>query len=353
MATAKKSHKRQKLLSSTRPRSSQGFASSSTQRLSSKTTRTLIRSHHTLQKQLSAALSAGNVGLAESLRSEIDAQGGLAKYQQASIFGQSSERGGDSSRVLMQWIEELRLGGKESSIRAADRDDDKMKAPKLRLLEVGSLSTDNACARSGLFAMTRIDLHSQHADILEQDFMQRPIPLAKDRDVEAFDLVSLSLVVNYVGDAAGRGDMLRRVADFLRHSGGPREQRLVGTWEQTMLPGLFLVLPAPCVQNSRYLTEEQLELVMQGLGYVLVRKKISNKLVYYLWQLEDVCRGRQFTVSKKELRTGKDRNNFAIVLRCTSPKPDRDSPIDGPQFVQHDDCIAKDIRKTTLVRPPL
>jgi hypothetical protein len=56
--------------------------------------------------------------------------------------------------------------------------------------------------------------------------------------------------------------------------------------QEEMLPGLFLVLPAPCVTNSRYLDEERLEAMMRGLGYTRVRRKMSLKLVYYFWRWE-------------------------------------------------------------------
>ena len=72
------------------------------------------------------------------------------------------------------------------------------------MLEVGALSTSNACSRSGLFEIERIDLNSQAEGITQQDFMERPLP--KDSS-EQFEIISLSLVLNYVPDAIGkRGD---------------------------------------------------------------------------------------------------------------------------------------------------
>jgi 25S rRNA (adenine2142-N1)-methyltransferase len=53
--------------------------------LSSKAGRTLIRTHHTLQKKLAQALQAGDEAAAHLLRTEIEAKGGLEKYQQASV----------------------------------------------------------------------------------------------------------------------------------------------------------------------------------------------------------------------------------------------------------------------------
>src|SRR5258705_7151282 len=98
------------------------------------------------------------------------------------IAGQSENRGGDSSKLLMDWIKDVQ------PLKSVPDG-------ALRLLEVGTLSPDNACSKSTIFQVTRIDLHSQHPDILSQDFMERPIPVA---DEEKFDIVSLSLVLNYV-----------------------------------------------------------------------------------------------------------------------------------------------------------
>ncbi|KAI4133507.1 MAG: hypothetical protein LQ347_002172 [Umbilicaria vellea] len=273
--------------------------------LSSQATRTLIRTHHTLQKRLTAALAAKDTAVAASLQAQIDAAGGLPKYQEASITGQSSERGGDSSRVLVEWLSPL-----FSKAKALPRP---VSSPPLRLLEVGALRPWNACSRSPLFSVTRIDLHSQHpSEIEEQDFMERPIPDGPEAlDREGFDVVSLSLVVNYVGDAAGKGEMLRRVGKFLRRGNGLQGEGAL----RDAIPALFLVLPAPCVLNSRYMDEERLKEILESLGYALKERKMSRKLVYYLWRFEGSDKARRKAWKKEELKTGGARNNFVIVLR--------------------------------------
>lgn len=53
--------------------------------LSSKTTRTVINRHHSLQKKLAQAVARNDDVAAEVLKSEIDANGGLEWYQQASV----------------------------------------------------------------------------------------------------------------------------------------------------------------------------------------------------------------------------------------------------------------------------
>ena len=287
---ASKKSRRSRLLSSTRPRNSKPIT------LSSRKTRSIVRSHHNLRKEVSAAVSTGDTSRAQAVQAKIDAAGGLPKYQEASIQGQSIQRGGDTSKILVEWLtkEEGENGVSVESGR------------QLRMLEIGSLRPNNACSRSGLFDMERIDLHSQHSVIQEQDFMERPTCGAEDLEQEGFDVVSLSLVVNFVGDPVERGKMLGRVASFLRPCSSREDRRF---------PGLFLVLPSACVTNSRYLDEERLDAIMQSLGYKRARRKLSSKLVYYLWKYEAGMAGISRAFKKEEIRSGKSRNNFAIVLR--------------------------------------
>ncbi|KAL8652215.1 MAG: hypothetical protein Q9210_002814 [Variospora velana] len=298
--TANKKRKKPHLLSHTRPTVSTRIPA-----LSSQATRSLIRKFHNLQKQLHTALSNGDNVAVDSLRAELAASGGLQKYQEASIQGQSSERGGDTSKVLMEWME----------VMLPDKMRDRStRKENLRMLEVGALKVDNACSRSRIFDMTRIDLYSQHPDIQTQDFMERALPSQSMLEEDGFDIVSLSLVVNYVGDAVRRGEMLKRVSAFLRFTQSAHAEDDTNI---SILPALFLVLPAPCVTNSRYLDEETLEGMMMASGYVQTMKKFSRKLVYYLWSLTSAhgCEGRDLVFKKQEVRPGGQRNNFTIILQ--------------------------------------
>ena len=180
--------------------------------------------------------------------------------------------------------------------------------PLLRMLEVGALSTTNECSKSGLFSMERIDLNSQDDGILQQDFMERPLPT---EDSERFDIISLSLVLNFVPEADGRGRMLQRTLEFLRAPTYPRPPPQIGE----LFPCLFMVLPAPCVTNSRYMDEHLMETIMGSLGYKKTHSKITNKLVYYLWTRTEDHAKPGATFGKKEIRSGASRNNFAIVTR--------------------------------------
>ncbi|KAK3710614.1 25S rRNA (adenine2142-N1)-methyltransferase [Vermiconidia calcicola] len=243
--------------------------------LSKRATQNLIRSHHELNKQLAKVKARGDEQEVASLQKRISDLGGLQSYQLASIQGQSNERGGDSSTVLLEWFEDLK------PVLAAGQ--------KLRMLE-------------------RIDLNSQSEGIVQQDFMERPLPHS---ETDRFDILSLSLVLNFVPSETGRGDMLKRTCQFLNQK-APRTmaEPLQGTF-----PALFLVLPAACINNSRYMNEERVTLIMASLAYICLQRKQTAKLIYYLWQLRDRPSPDEQRFPKKEVNPGGQRNNFCVVLQ--------------------------------------
>ncbi|KAL4959161.1 25S rRNA (adenine2142-N1)-methyltransferase [Aspergillus stella-maris] len=289
MTAKRPNNKRPALLSRTRPPTVQKKHAA----LSAKATRTLIRSHHTLLKQRAQALRSGDHALVGRIDAEISENGGLESYQIASKLGQSLDRGGDSSKVLVDWI----------SPRLSPL---KTKGFKLRVLEVGALSTRNAISQNAVLDVTRIDLNSQEPGILKQDFMERPLPSG---DGDRFHLVSLSLVLNYVPDPFGRGEMLKRCVAFLTKAPPPDSSI-------SIVPSLFLVLPAPCVTNSRYLTQQRLQEILTTLGFSLTKNKQTSKLIYQLWNFVGNREPKNF--KKEILNPGKTRNNFAIVVKSGS-----------------------------------
>ena len=298
-----KSKPRPKLLSHTRPTSHSNLSKPS---LSSRATQQIITTHHNTHKLLSKAILDGDTAAQERLKRRIEVNGGLATYQLASTLGQSRLRGGDTSTVLVEWLDlkneahsgshgGLGLGNGEA----------------VRILEVGALSTRNALNIPGVTKVRRIDLRSQEPGIEKCDFMELPVDVQWEGGV-GYDVVSLSLVINYVGDPRQRGRMLERVRRFLKQS--VRDGREV-SGDMALLPALFLVLPLSCVVNSRYLTETRLIEIMEFLGFAQVRVKRSAKLYYSLWTFtEDYEENPEKVFRKEELRSGKDRNNFCIVL---------------------------------------
>lgn len=257
--------------------------------------RTIIRTHHRLHKQLAAAQKIGDSRKAQELEAEIEQSGGIALYQAASKQGQASDRGGDSSKLLVEWLVELGVVDRKA------RGKSRAENVSLKCLEVGALSTANEISKfPSLIEMTRIDLNSQGAGIAKQDFMKRPLPKS---DEERFDIVSLSLVLNYVPDALGRGEMLQLIPQFLRTA--------VATPGDS-LPLLFFVLPLPCIENSRYIDEPRLLEIMGSIGFTLAKKKLTAKLCYYLLQWIGPANPVRF--EKKQIRSSPGMNNFAIAV---------------------------------------
>lgn len=271
-------------------------------RKSPKATRTLINKHHQLHKSRAAAVAANDNKLVDEIEEQLQQLGGLEAYQAASLTGQDKDRGGDSSEKLVEWLRKYKLVGPSRTTFS------------LRVLEVGALSSQNAISRmvgKGVETVKRIDLHSQEPNVIEEvDFMTFHAPKA---DVEKYDILSLSLVLNYVPDAAQRGDMLRRTTIFLRE----RDANLLedaDTAGSNHLPCLFVVLPLPCLSNSRYMTHAHFVSIMDNLGYELFEHHKSQKLSYMLFRWNRSHHGRSKNFKKTEINPGRTRNNFAVVV---------------------------------------
>ncbi|XAO25173.1 hypothetical protein I312_103983 [Cryptococcus bacillisporus CA1280] len=270
-------------------------STSLTSSVSHKVTRSTITAFHVLlrkkaniTKKVQHAATDSEKSLRQkeldAINNNISELGGLNAYQRASQLGQSKDRGGDSSRILVSWL--LEMGIKKNR--------------PLRMLEIGALRPDNYASEKWL-KNTPIDLHSQHPSILEQDFFLRPLPSSEE---ESFDLISCSLVLNFVDDPARRGKMLQLIHEHLR----PSSESL-----------LFLVLPLPCVNNSRYLTLPVLAEIMEAIGFILVeeRWRTGGKVGYWLWRWKNKSgfgKDRGLLQRKVQQQSGAKMNNFAIVL---------------------------------------
>jgi 25S rRNA (adenine2142-N1)-methyltransferase len=285
--------KRQKTLSHGRPP-----ISKPKERMTSERSRTIIRTHHRLQKEHAAALKKGDLHLAEEVARAIEENGGIKTYQAASKQGQAKDRGGDSSKLLVDWLQQSHVLDPKARNRC------RAENAELRCLEVGALSTKNEISKySSVIDMTRIDLNSQGPGIEKQDFMERPLPTCEE---ERFDIISLSLVLNYVPNTVGRGDMLKRITKFLR-----KDKTQTETYE-SVLPVLFFVLPLPCIDNSRYLDRELFLRIMGDLGFTMRFSKNTSKLCYYMFTLTHEPKAT--TAEKRKIRDGPGMNNFCIVV---------------------------------------
>lgn len=220
---------------------------------------------------------------------EIEKRGGLEAYQSASIHGQDSNRGGDSSKKLIEWLNQAPYKAKVHS--QADN--------KLSALEIGCLNPANFISTSGIFTnVVKIDLNSQSQQILQQNFMERPLPAD---DSERFNMISCSLVLNFVPTPLERGEMLRRLTKFLLPPA------------PNCMSSLFFVLPLPCLENSRYIDTTIFESMMSDLGFKKVFSYQATKLIYYLFDWEGMIKSN-VKYPKKQCYEGSKRNNFCIVL---------------------------------------
>jgi hypothetical protein len=72
-----------------------------------------------------------------------------------------------------------------------------------RLLEIGALLPDNYASCSSWIKNHPIDLQSTQEGVLQQDFFDRPLPAIPE---DAFDVISCSLVLNFVSEPKDRGE---------------------------------------------------------------------------------------------------------------------------------------------------
>jgi len=252
--------------------------SSSTPRAS----RTIIRKFHTLLKQRKNA--QGDADTLASVNHELEKLGGLEKYQHMSSIGQGGDRGGGSEKVLIGWLKQIGW---------ADQ--------RHRLLDVGAVRPDNYRTCASWVDVTAIDLHSRHPSILEQDLLR----MGQGHHYEAWDIISLSLVLNFVPDGKDRGRMLVHAHSMIRPGGL-----------------CFLALPLPCVNNSRYMTLERMRELMSAIGFSQLKErwKPGGKMVYWLYEKQAPLEKRAVDQFKRKevLRLGKNRNNFHIILELRS-----------------------------------
>lgn len=99
------------------------------------------------------------------------------------------------------------------------------------------------------------------------------------------------------------GLFLIRLNTFLKHNGY-----------------LFMVLPAPCVTNSRYLTRDRFIEILNAVGFTLLREKIGDmkrgsRIAYWLLKkTAEPQKGREELSKKTVLVEGGNFNNFCILI---------------------------------------
>ncbi|GAA5849829.1 hypothetical protein JCM8547_000579 [Rhodosporidiobolus lusitaniae] len=300
----------------------------------------LIRAFHAIQKQL-ASPALTDPGERKRLEEEMEKLGGLEGYQEASKHGGDKSRGGETSKWLVKQIRSLKIGlddeKKEPPVEPTILEDGTKVWPprkerrKLRLLDVGAIA-GTAYADFTWISTTSIDLNPQAPHVQKCDFFDFPVPQSED---EKYDVVSLSLVMNFVGDLAARGQMLLHAHSYLRPHGY-----------------LYLVLPLPCLTNSRYLSPDRLRAILTSTGWDVAQQHDSAKLTYWLLRRNE--RGPDGRAWKRvQVREGAQRNNFVVVVKGDPELAERMGVTDEPEKEEEkEDVEMKELEEVKEVEKP-
>ncbi|CAO1635220.1 unnamed protein product [Parajaminaea phylloscopi] len=254
-----------------------------------------IAKYHSLEKELART---DDDKRRKEILAEQEALGGINAYQNDSLLGSDKTRGGESGKWCAKQLADIVGEG-----------------TKLRLLDVGALEGTSYAAFPWI-ETTSIDINPRSPTVIQGDFFEYSPPSGK---AEKFDVVALSLVINFMGDLFHRGEALVRAHDFLVPRGY-----------------LYLVLPLACVANSRYLDHDRLKQIIDSCGWEVVINEDSKRLTRWLLQRkEEVSRlpkGAKASKGasqgprwdgkiwkKEEIKVSTKANNFCI--RIGGPKP--------------------------------
>jgi len=177
-------------------------------RPSSTKTRSVIRKFHVLLKsKRKLGGQPGNGRELDAINEQMSRLGGLDTYQRMSKQGQSAERGGGTETVLVDWLKDivkddpLGDGQRLRCVWAAGLSSPVCVDDQLRLLEVGALKADNYRGCSSWIENMPIDLNAQDPGIRQEDFLR----MSEDGNTCKWNVLSLSLVLNFVPDPRERG----------------------------------------------------------------------------------------------------------------------------------------------------
>lgn len=264
----------------------------------------VITQFHTLNKYLESVqhdpkLSQGQkLVKAATIREQMQQMGGLDKYQQASVFGESTQhyKAFNSAQWIIDFCKHKQM-------------DQNVPASKWRVLDVGALTNHFlaydawlVCSFFVLFTflqnVTPIDLQPQHESVIKADFFD----FTQQQGNTTYDMIVLSLVLNFVGDPRKRMTMLQQCAKSL-----PLQSGL-----------LFIVLPLACIENSRYMNHDLFVQILHAVGFDCVQHKNSAKLAFFVLQRtkkQHANKEQLRQLGKRQvLRQGASRNNFAILF---------------------------------------
>lgn len=319
--------------------------------------RDVISHFHTLRKQIAAVdrdPSLPNAAARDARRRVLHARlsvvGGLAGYQLASMEGEAEHGQFDTSKWVLEHlataiaertvvVEAIRILDVGSivhrfpdtlTVPASTTQHGKDEGGNLIQLDVTSIDLRAAEDADRVVKADLIDYAREYAVDAPQQLGDARGRELDDVDVDGyvqdqqqqqrhgkvFDVVCLSLCVNFEGCPFRRGDMLLAASHLVCQPDGL----------------VFIALPRPCIDNSRYLDEDRMTAVLHALGLHLTSVRRSAKLwlgvairtakTYMMTSVAKKGDGdeqKQPHVAdlnkKMVVRTGATRNNFAILLR--------------------------------------
>jgi 25S rRNA (adenine2142-N1)-methyltransferase len=80
---------------------------------------------------------------------------------------------------------------------------------------------------------------------------------------------------------------------------------------------LFIVIPAACITNSRYINHVLFVRILLAVGFQLSRHKLTPKLALYAMRRSAFPVAEEDTAGlgcRRLCRTGQHRNNFAVLI---------------------------------------
>jgi 25S rRNA (adenine2142-N1)-methyltransferase len=255
----------------------------------------VISKYHALLKQLAAVDSnplfrtgASKLLRKSVLQAQID-NIGIDKYQMASRAGESKNGGVDCSA----WVS-LEIAGSWPQGRSHP--------DSLSLLDIGAIvprfSSSLPGGRGITLDVTSIDLNPQDPSghVERADFFN--FAVAAEKNGATFDVLVLSLVLNFVPLPSNRGKMLS-LAHRIASSGGL----------------LFLVLPLACLTNSRYCDEALLANILAAVGWSVTKASHTDKLARFVCKKAVSLPGKaEHAHVRRIIRGGASRNNFLVLL---------------------------------------
>lgn len=238
----------------------------------------IIQKLHNLNKEKqNVAKKSVNSSFKENVvRNEIEMMGGLDAYQKASKLGEARHGNFSTAKWITKELKDRCILNSEEV---------------LELLDVGAL-TANYKLESQI-SCTSIDLNPQSSEIEKADFLFYKVDCQ-----QIYDVVSLSLVVNFTGVPFDRGNMLKRAVTLCKINGH-----------------IVIVLPLACMTNSRYMSHDLLNEMFQALQCCLVSTHESKKLSFKIFQKKKNCKKPLRSFPKKKLHDGPNMNNFHIILK--------------------------------------